>query len=264
MFFLNDINSKYAKEFYFRGNNTGVLLIHGFTGTPYEMRSLGEFLRDKGCTVRGILLKGHGTKPEDMKRCSYRDWIHGAVEGYRSLKQECDEVFAVGFSMGGLLSLYLARNYDIRGVVTLSAPIRIYSRAAALAFIERNLKNHMTGKTENREINVIGYERAPLISVHHLFKLIRYVKANLKHIRKPVLVMQSYGDRAVSPKSANIIYSSIGSKDKSIIYLHKSGHVITCDKEKEHVFTEVYDFIKNKSAFIREADRKEERCSSSV
>ena len=66
---------------------------------------------------------------------------------------------------GGLLSLYLARNYDIRGVVTLSAPVRIYSRAAALAFIERNLKNHMTGKTENRDINVIGYERAPLISV---------------------------------------------------------------------------------------------------
>ncbi|HRU42344.1 MAG TPA: hypothetical protein P5021_10210, partial [Candidatus Diapherotrites archaeon] len=78
------------------------------------------------------------------------------------------------------------------------------------------------------------------------------------------LVMQSYGDRAVSPKSANMIYSNIGSKDKSIIYLHKSGHVITCDKEKEQVFKEVYDFIKNKSAFIIEADRKEERCSSIV
>ena len=73
MFFLNDINSKYAKEFYFKGNNTGVLLIHGFTGTPYEMRFLGEFLRDKGCTVRGILLKGHGTTLKDMRRCSYRD-----------------------------------------------------------------------------------------------------------------------------------------------------------------------------------------------
>ena len=261
MFFVNIINSKYAKEFYFKGNNTGVLLIHGFTGTPYEMRFLGEFLRSKGYTVRGILLKGHGTTPKDMKKCSFRDWTHGAVQGYKSLKQECDEVVAVGFSMGGLLSLYLARNYDIRGVVTLSAPVRIYSRAAALAFIERNLKNHMTGKTENRDIDVIGYERAPLISVHHLFKLIRYVKANLKYIKKPVLVMQSYGDRAVRPKSANIIYSNIGSKDKSIIYLHKSGHVITCDKEKERVFEEVYNFIKDKSAFGREKNREEERCS---
>ena len=249
---MNNMNHEFAKEFYFKGNNTGILLIHGFTGTPSEMRFFGEFLRDKGYTVKGILLKGHGTTPEDMKKCSYRDWIHGAVEGYKSLKQECDEVFAVGLSMGGLLSLYLARNYDIRGAAILSAPIRIHGRTAALAFIERNFKTYILRKPEKKDINVIGYDKSPLISVHNLFKLIRYVKANLKYIEKPVLVMQSYGDRTVSPLSANIIYNNIGSRDKSIIYLHKSGHVITCDNEKEQVFREVYNFIKIKSAFKRE------------
>lgn len=248
------MNHELAKEFYYKGNNTGVLLIHGFTGTPSEMRYLGEFLRDKGYTVKGILLKGHGTTPEDMKKYSYRDWIRGAVEGYKSLKQECDEVFAVGLSMGGLLSLYLARNYDIKGAAALSAPIRIHGSAAAAAFIERNFKTYILRKPEKRDINVISYDKSPLISVQNLFKLIRYVKANLKYIEKPVLVMQSYGDRTVSPLSANIIYNNIGSRDKSIIYLHKSGHVITCDNEKEQVFREVYNFIRIKSAFKREED----------
>ena len=256
---MNNMNSEYAKEFYYKGNNTGILLIHGFTGTPSEVRFLGEFLKDKGYTVKGILLKGHGTTPEDMKKCTYRDWISGAVEGYKSLKQECDEVFAVGLSMGGLLSLYLARNYDIKGAATLSAPIRIHGRSAALAFIEKNFKTYIMGNPGKKDINIISYDKSPIKSVHNLFKLIRYVKANLRFIEKPVLIMQSYGDRTVSPLSANIIYNNIGSKDKSIIYLHKSGHVITCDNEKEQVFDEVYNFIKTKSAFKRENDKNIER-----
>ena len=72
---MDNMNSEFAKEFYYKGSNTGVLLIHGFTGTPSEVRLLGEFLKDKGYTVRGILLKGHGTTIEDMRKCGYRDWI---------------------------------------------------------------------------------------------------------------------------------------------------------------------------------------------
>lgn len=258
---MKHMDSEYAKEFYYKGNSTGILLIHGFTGTPSEVRLLGEFLRDKGYTVRGILLKGHGTTLKDMRKCGHRDWIRGTVEGYKSLKQECDEVFAVGLSMGGLLSLYLARNYDIRGAVSLSAPIRIHGRSAAMDYIGRNFRTYILGNFDN-SIDAIGYDKSPIISVHNLFKLIRYVRANLGFIEKPVLIMQSYGDRTVSPLSANIIYNNIGSRDKSIVYLHKSGHIITCDNEKEQVFTEVYNFIKTKSAYKREDNKMEERCSS--
>jgi carboxylesterase len=73
--------------------------------------------------------------------------------------------------------------------------------------------------------------------------------------------MQSYGDRLVSPASANIIYNNIGSKDKSIVYLHNCGHIITCDREKERVFTEVHSFIMSRSALKRESGKKEERCN---
>lgn len=263
---MNDMNSEFAKEFNFKGNSTGVLLIHGFTGTPSEVRHLGEYLRDKGYTVKGILLKGHGTTPEDMRKCSYRDWISSAVEGYKALKHECDEVFAVGLSMGGILSLYLARNYDVRGVASLSAPIRILGKSAAFSFIQRYFKAYIQNKPDKENINIISYEKSPVRSVYELFKLIGHVKSDLGKIDKPVLIIQSYGDETVDPVSANIIYNSIGSKDKSIIYLHKSGHIVTCDCEKEQVFAEVYGFIKSKSKFKGEENKilKEERYDSVV
>lgn len=263
---MNGMNSEYAKAFDYKGNNTGVLLIHGFTGTPSEVRHLGEYLKGHGYTVKGILLKGHGTTPEDMRKCCHKDWISSAVEGYKALKRECDEVFTIGLSMGGLLSLYLARNYDVRGVVTLSAPIRILGKSASFAFVERYFRTYILKKPEKEDINIISYDKSPVKSVYELFRLIKYVKSNLGKIDKPILIMQSYRDRTVDPASANIIYSNIGSKDKSIIYLHKSGHIITCDCEKEQVFEEVYRFIKSKSKFKREQDElhKEARCDNIV
>lgn len=263
---MKDMSSDFAKEFDYKGNKTGVLLIHGFTGTPSEVRYLGEYLSGKGYTVKGVLLKGHGTTPEDMRKCCYRDWISSAIDGYKALKQECDEVFAVGLSMGGLLSLYLARNYDVRGVASLSAPVRILGTSAGIAFIERYFKAYILNKPEKEDVNVISYDKSPVKSVYELFRLIRYVKSNLGKIEKPILIMQSYGDRTVNPASANIIFNNIGSRDKSIIYLHESGHIVTCDCEKEQVFEEVYAFIRSKSKFKAEPGelQKEERCGSVV
>lgn len=250
---MNNIMNDNAKEFYFKGNGTGILLIHGFTGTPSEMRYLGEYLKGKGFTVRGVRLKGHGTSPEDMRKTNHRDWITSVVEGYKELKQECDEVFAVGLSMGGLLSLYLARNFDVKGVVSLSSPIKIRNRHAYYAFLVKYFKKYVRKYGKPRDPFIISYDRTPVRCIHSLFKLIRYIEANLDKIDKPVLIMQSYKDGTVNPVSADMIYRQIGSKDKSIIYLHESGHIITCDCEKDRVFEEVYNFIVNKSESEAEA-----------
>ncbi|MFZ5354699.1 MAG: alpha/beta hydrolase [Bacillota bacterium] len=246
------MNTDVTKEFYYKGNCTGVLLIHGFCGTPSEMRYIGEYLKERGFTVKGICIRGHGTSVADMKKTNYRDWINSAVEGYKALKQECDEVFVVGLSMGGLLGLYLARNFDVKGIVSMSAPIRIINRKSYLELARKCIKRRRFSITKDfvfkcSDKAVIGYDRAPLKSICNLFYLIRYVKQNLYAIRKPLLVLQSYGDRVVNPVSANIIYRKTNSEDKSIVYLHNSGHVITCDCEKELVFEEVYRFIKSRS-----------------
>jgi carboxylesterase len=125
-----------------------------------------------------------------------------------------------------------------------------------LSYLERNFRTYILRDPEKKDINIISYDKSTITGVNNLFRLVRYVKENLRFIEKPVLVMQSYRDRTVSPMSAHIIYSTIGSKDKSIIYLHKSGHIITCDCEKEQVFEEVHSFIKAKSAYKRETDGK--------
>ncbi len=239
-----------TKSFYHKGNSIGILLIHGFCSTPAEMRELGDFLKDKGYTVKAILLKGHGSTIADMKKTNYRDWIKSAVEGYKTLKYECDQVFAVGLSMGGLLSLYLARNFDVKGVISLSTPIKVLNRRNYIDFTKsyfskrknriKELKDMMYKCNSN---TIIGYDKAPLISIYNLFRLIRYIKNNLTRINKPILIMQSYRDRIVNPISANIIYKRIASTDKSIVYLHRSGHIVTSDCDKERVFSEVDKFI---------------------
>ena len=248
-----------TKEFFYRGNRTGVLLIHGFTGTPSEMRYLGDYLGDQGFTVKGILLKGHGTSFEDMSQSNHRDWIRSAVEGYQSLKKECDEVFVVGFSMGGILALYLARNFDIQGVACLATPILIGNKRAYARHVQKLILSFVSKeRVKGKDPSIIGYTRAPAKCILSLFNIISYIKQQLPYIYKPILIMQSYGDGTVNPRSANIIYRRIGSEDKSIIYLHESDHVITCDCEKERVFKEVESFIRSKSG-MDDASRKIEQ-----
>jgi len=235
-----------AKEFFYPGSKTGILLIHGFTGSPSEMRYLGEYLKDKGFTVNGVLLKGHGTTIQDMNKTSYKDWIKSAEQGYLKLIDECDEIFVVGFSMGGALALHLAQKYDIKGIISLSTPIRILNRQYYIAMLVKYFK-FIIGKQQKivkqKDPFIISYDKTPIKCMVSLMQLINLVKADLHKIEKPILIMQSYGDGTVHPSSANFIYNRIASIDKSIIFLHNSGHVITCDIEKEQVFDEVHSFI---------------------
>lgn len=235
-----------AKEFFYPGSKTGILLLHGFTGSPSEVRYLGEYLKDKGFTVKGILLKGHGTNIQDMNKTSHKDWIKSAEQGYLELADECEEVFVVGLSMGGALALQLALKYDIKGIVSLSTPIRILNRQYYIAMLVKYMK-FLVGKQQKlvkqKDPFIVSYDKTSIKCIVSLLQLINLVKADLHKVDKPILIMQSYGDGTVHPKSANFIYKKIASTDKSIIFLYKSGHVVTCDCEKELVFEEVHSFI---------------------
>src|SRR5215467_15002695 len=95
-------------RFYFRGGDNGCLLIHGLTGTPGEMRYLGERLHSAGFTVNGVCLAGHCTTVEDLKNKAWQDWYLSVKEGYNQLASSCKKVFLCGISAGALLALYLA------------------------------------------------------------------------------------------------------------------------------------------------------------
>src|SRR5215216_1628136 len=101
------------------------LLIHGFTGTPKEMRWMGEFLNQQGYTCLGVRLAGHATIPGDMVRSRSGDWAASVEDGYHLLRGVTDKIFLIGLSMGGILSLLMSTRFDVRGVVAMSTPLRL-------------------------------------------------------------------------------------------------------------------------------------------
>ncbi|MTI46953.1 alpha/beta hydrolase [Sporosalibacterium faouarense] len=236
-----------AKPFYFKGDSRGCLLIHGFTGCPAEMRLLGEHLKDLGYTVRGLQLKGHGTSIEDMEKSDWRKWLDSAEEELRQLMTNCDEIVIIGLSMGGIISLILSSKYDVKGIVSLSSPIKITNKKAYYSPIMKYFKKYtpkeVSTNTKYVEEYCISYDKTPVSKVPDLLALIRKAKRNLKKIYSPILIIQSKDDNTVKYESAEIIFKKIRSKFKKLIYLKESGHVITLGKEREKVFKEIDAFL---------------------
>src|SRR5262245_4963531 len=106
------------------GDDRGVLCIHGFTGTPHDMRFLGASLAAGGRTVAGIALPGHATRVEDLEPLGHADWTAAVLRAYDDLAARCRRVAVVGQSMGGLLALWLAtRRPGVAAVASLAAPL---------------------------------------------------------------------------------------------------------------------------------------------
>jgi len=124
----------FKKEYFLEGGTKACLLVHGITGTPAELRELGELLNSKGYTVLGVRLKGHGTVIEDMLDCTYRDWIASAVEGFELLRKKCSKVYVIGHSMGSLIALYIEENLKADKIVTMSPPLVVKHWTTNLAF----------------------------------------------------------------------------------------------------------------------------------
>lgn len=232
--------------FDFRGGKTGVLLIHGFTGTPSEMRPIGKYLSEKGYTVKAPLLAGHGTSPEDMMRTGMKDWIKSAGDAYFELKRQCEDVYVTGHSMGGILALHLASRLPVKGVISMCAPIMVRDRKAALSrFVTPFIKfTAHRPHPEHIEPYLAGYKKTPIKCVPELLKLIRMVRKELSEIQAPALILQAEQDQTVRPESANYIFRNIGSRQKQIKWYPNSGHILPVDHDQDQVFADVADFMK--------------------
>jgi carboxylesterase len=240
--------TKGIKPFYISGGDTGCLLLHGFSGSPLEMRPLGEYLAARGITVAGVRLAGHGTRPADLKGLTWHDWVKSAATGLAELKNKCSRVYLVGFSMGGTISLHLAANYRVEGVIAVCAPVyldlRLYLRHPfryLLSFkreVDHNIKDPRARK------NHYAYKSAPPGAVLQLFKLMRLVRSELKTVSCPALLFHSRGDCIVPPGNGPFILENLtGAADKKLIRLENSGHMAVIDYDKDRVMSEAYRFI---------------------
>ncbi len=244
-----------AEPFFFDGNSIGCLLIHGFGGTPYEMRGLGTFLNEQfGYTVLGPALAGHATTIEEMARTNWRDWYSSAEKAYNELAARCDQVFSIGLSLGGVLTLHLAAHKPLAGAVALSSPIYIKHRFAfwfssfpilfdLIPFIKGIGQEDDTQDPTIAPVHP-GYGRTSTRCARSLIlHLLPQVRADLPTIKTPVLLLQARGDRTIPPESISLIYKELGSPDKQMTWIDKGGHLSLEDYGKEQAFKLIADFI---------------------
>ncbi len=240
-----------AEPFFFRGNSIGALLIHGFTGTPKEMRPLAEALVADGQTVLGIRLPQHGTTPSDMFHSQASDWCQASLDGYALLRNQCDSVFVMGLSMGGALALWLAAHYPVAGVVALSTPSQPFhdqmdwrARFAdwvslIVPFVPK--KPHPATDLAMRAQRV-AYPTYPTRAITQFRAVIRLAAEALPQVSAPALLAHSRADETIPPNNLPYVYDHLGSADKELLWLERSGHVITEEAERDLLFERVLAF----------------------
>lgn len=236
---------KGAEPFFFEGNEVGVLVQHGFTGTPQSMRELGEYLAHCGFTVHGPRLKGHGTHPEEMEKTTYKDWIASAEEGYRLLKEKCSQVFVVGLSMGGTLALHLAHRYpETRGIVLINAAMSMEELEKVARQEEPRFLEGIGSDIKAPGVKELAYEKTPLKSVRELVRFMAETREKVSSITCPALILVSAEDHVVPPSNSRFIYDHLSSDDKEWVELQNSYHVATLDNDKDLIKRETEKFIR--------------------
>ncbi|MBX6394409.1 MAG: alpha/beta fold hydrolase [Alicyclobacillaceae bacterium] len=214
------------------------------------MRPMGEWLAEKGYTVLGPVLAGHGTTPEEMEGTGWRDWVASAQEAFESLRRQCDRVVVAGLSMGGTLALYLGSGVGgplPDAVIAMCAPIYLWDWRAYLARfiapVHRFHRDAGAGYPDEVKQYLGGYDITPTRCVGDLLILVKRVKNLLPKIRIPTLVLQARRDRTVRPASAPYILSRLGSEDKELKWYENSGHILTVDRDREVVWQDVYEWL---------------------
>jgi carboxylesterase len=251
-----------AEPFFLPGKGanakTGCLVTHGFTGAPKEMRWLGEYLNGLGYTVCGIRLNGHATKPEDMIRSRWQDWLVSVEDGYNLLRSCTDQVFLLGLSMGGVLSLTAASRLPVLGVVAMSTPYDLPNLPLPLwtirflsLFKPYLRKGKVPGSGWFDPVAYkqhVAYPMNPIRSGVELKYLVNEMHAALPKVHVPVLLIHSRDDDYVVRDSMEKIHAALGSADKNMLWVEGGGHVITEEPTRETVFKAAADFIKRVTA----------------
>jgi carboxylesterase len=238
-----------AEPFEHDGSDVGVLLVHGFTGSPHSMRPWARYLADAGLTVRLPLLPGHGTRWQDMAATTWPDW-YGAVDAaFADLRARCSRVFVMGLSMGGTLTLRLAeeRGAQVAGAVTVNASLLTDRRDARLAPLLGLLipsVRGVAGDVKAAGVVEIGYDRVPVKAFASLQKLWGVTRPDLHRIVSPLLVYRSVTDHVVEPSSGRALLAGVTGAPVTEHLLHDSYHVATLDNDQKVIFEGSLDFVR--------------------
>jgi carboxylesterase len=226
---------------------TGVLVLHGFGGSPRSLQELAQRLADVGHTVALPLLSGHGLTPEAMERSRWTEWTADAEQAYQWVQARTGRSFLVGLSMGGTLALWLAeRHPEAAGLVSMNAFVRHPLEKVMLTVGRLGVPRWVKaiGNDAIAEgVDERAYGRLPMRSTYELARFSRAVRADLGQVTCPALVFSSVIDHVVPPANQQEIYAAIASADKTFVELTDCYHLATMDCGKEQVFARIQEFI---------------------
>jgi carboxylesterase len=242
-----------AEPFEHAGGPVGVLLCHGFTGSPQSLRPWAEYLAGQGLSVSLPRLPGHGTTWQDMTRTGWTDWYAEVEAALVALAGRCEQVFACGLSMGACLALRLAEVHGamVRGLVlvnpSLAPDTRLFLLAPVLKYVVRSLPG-IASDIAKPGAAELGYKRVPVRAAATLPGLWRITAQHLGEVSQPVLVFRSATDHVVGPASMPVLLGALPESQVTVVPLPDSYHVATLDHDAPAIFGGSAEFIKEHTA----------------
>jgi carboxylesterase len=230
----------------------GVLLVHGFTGTPQSMRPWAEHLAAAGFTVSLPRLPGHGTHWKELNATQWSDWYAHADAAFTALRNRCDRVFLAGLSMGAALSLRLAEQHGnaVAGLVLVNPAVNITDPRMRILPVLRYVVPSLSAignDVADPSSREIAYDRNPLRALYSQTHLWADVVAKLDRVTQPLLVFRSEQDHVVDPSSLAILKERVGSADVEFRTLTRSYHVATIDYDAPEIFGTSVEFFRRLS-----------------
>lgn len=234
----------------------GVLLSHGFTGSPASMTDWGHHLAAQGYAVSVPRLPGHGTTWKELNTTTWADWRGEIERAFEALSHQVDQVFVCGLSMGGGLALRLAADLPglVAGLVLVNPAVGTNRKDVLLLPVLKHLVPSFPGiinDIKKAGVEEHGYTRTPLRAADSMFHGFKVLRNDLGAVTCPVLIFRSREDHVVDPSSARIILDRVASSDIRENILEDSYHVATLDHDAEHIFEGSAAFIERVSGAVR-------------
>jgi carboxylesterase len=237
-----------AEPFFHSGGTTGVLLCHGFTGSPATLRPWAEYLATAGLTVSLPRLPGHGTTWQEMGRTRWEDWYAEIERAYADLQGQASEIFAMGISMGGCLALRLAEQHgpEVAGLVlvnpSVTADTKLFLLAPVLKLVVPSLKG-IGSDIKKEGAHELSYDRVPVRAAASLPQLWKLTQQRLADVTQPVLAYHSTADHVVGPASMRILQAALPAGQLTVRECGNSYHVATLDNDAGEIFAGSLEFV---------------------
>lgn len=234
----------------------GILMLHGFTSTPTEMKGLARALAASGFRCSVPMLPGHGTVPEDLARVPWTAWYDAAHQAFGRLQDQCETVSVVGQSMGGSLGLLLAaREPRVASVGALAAPLRIGNPLSALLGVVKHVVRWYRPSSsvdlfdQKAVEDLDSYGRWPTAAIHELARLLAALRLEIPSIRQPVFLAHGGRDRMVTPHAVEVLSRRLlNSRSVAVKVYQRCGHALTVDIDHDILASDLASWLASPDA----------------